>query len=516
MVQDNQSRDGAPWDYDLLVVGGGVNGAGVARDAAGRGLKVLLVERDDLAAHTSSASTKLIHGGLRYLEYYEFRLVREALQERERLIRIAPHISWPMRFVLPRPKGGRPDWMIRAGLWLYDHLGGKSSLPRSRAVDLREPILADGLKPGLKRGYVYSDAWVDDARLVALNALDAAERGATIWAGVAMTQARVQGEAWEVELTPTATAPRPAIDAPRTVRARAVVNAAGPWADEALGLFDAARAEGGVRLVKGSHIVVRKLYAGDHAFLLQNADGRVVFTIPYEAEFTLIGTTDVIVGEDQRARPRISAEETAYLCAAVSGYFERVLTPADVVFSYSGVRPLFDDGESEAKAITRDYVLKLGRDSGPQVLSVFGGKLTTYRRLAEHALEKLAPFLPPMRPAWTDQAPLPGGDLPPGGFDAFLAGVLERWPFLEEPIARRLAHAYGARIGDVLGDATAWSDLGEDFGGGLTEAEARYLVEVEWARSATAILWRRSKVGLRCDKDTPQRLADWLARSGLG
>ena len=501
--------------FDLLVVGGGINGTGIARDAAGRGVKVLLVEQDDLAAHTSSASTKLIHGGLRYLEYYEFRLVRESLQERERLIHIAPHLSWPLQFVLPRPRGGRPGWMIRLGLWLYDHIGGHQSLPGSRGVDLRDPHWGAGLKPGLHRGFVYSDAWVDDARLVVLNALDAAERGAVILTGTALTAARPDGDAWEVELAPNPSATGAPLAAPCRVRARTLVNAAGPWAGSLRDRLAGVQHDGGVTLVKGSHLIVPRLYPGDHAFLLQQDDGRIVFTIPYQGHFTLIGTTDVPVTEAERARPQISADEVSYLCAAVNGYFARPITPADVVATYSGVRPLFDDGQSDAKAITRDYVLQLGRAAGPQVLNVFGGKLTTYRRLAENALDRLAPWLPATATgAWTGSAPLPGGDLPEGGFAAFLATMRGRWPFLPLDVAERMAHAYGTRIGQVLGAATGWADLGEDFGSGLTAAELGYLVTQEWARSAQDILWRRTKIGLICTPETERRVEAWLAARG--
>jgi glycerol-3-phosphate dehydrogenase len=492
-------------DYDLLVIGGGINGTGIARDAAGRGLRVLLVERDDLAAHTSSASTKLIHGGLRYLEYYEFRLVREALQERERLIHIAPHISWPLRFVLPQPKGGRPGWMIRIGLWLYDHIGGKQSLPASHGVDLRDPRWGQGLRAGLAKGFVYSDAWVDDARLVVLNAMDAAERGADIRTGVTATGAKVEGDHWLVDLRSEAGAEQ--------VRARVVVNAAGPWVGAMLGAMPDARTKGGIRLVKGSHIVVPRLYDGDHAFILQQGDGRIVFTIPYEGGFTLIGTTDVLVGEAERDRPRISAQEIDYLCLAVNPYFTQQVGPESVVATYSGVRPLYDDGSDDAKAITRDYVLKLGREAGPQVLSIFGGKLTTYRRLAEHAMDMLRPFLPPMGGAWTGTVPLPGGDLG-GDFGAFLSGVRARWPFLPDAMAKRMAHAYGSRIERILGEAQSLADLGEDFGGGLYEAELAYLVAHEWARVPEDVLWRRSKLGLGAAPDMAQRIAQWLEKRG--
>jgi len=498
-------------DLDLLIVGGGINGAGIARDAAGRGLKVLLVERDDLAAHTSSASTKLIHGGLRYLEYYEFRLVREALQERERLLGIAPHIAWPLRFVLPRPERGRPGWMIRLGLFIYDRLGGRQSLPRSQGVNLTDPQWGAGLKPGLTQGFAYSDGWVDDARLVVLNAVDAAARGATVLTGTALVGARVEGDAWAADLAPNPAAARPGIAAPCTVRARAIVNAAGPWVGDLIEELPGLRRDGGIALVKGSHLIVPRLYPGDHAFLLQQADGRIVFTIPYHGRYTLIGTTDVTVGKEERAAPRISQAEIDYLCAAVRPYFAREVTPGEVVSTYSGVRPLFDDGSKDAKAITRDYVLQLGRKQGPQVLSVLGGKLTTYRRLAEHALRKLAPFLPEMGPPWTGTAPLPGGDLPPGGFPAFLAEVRARWPFLPTDVAERMAHAYGTRLAGIIGEATTWAELGEDFDSGLTEAELRYLVDHEWAASAEDVLSRRTKLGLGAPPELADRVNRWLA-----
>jgi glycerol-3-phosphate dehydrogenase len=496
--------------FDLLVIGGGINGVGIARDAAGRGLRVALAEKDDLASHTSSASTKLIHGGLRYLEYFEFRLVRESLQERERLTRIAPHLSWPLRFVMPRPRGGRPGWMIRLGLWLYDHIGGRISLPRSASVDLGDPAWGAGLRPELRAGagadgFAYSDAWVDDARLVVFNAIDAAARGATILTRTTVMAARVEGDLWRV-----------ALSTGQEIAARAIVNAAGPWVSSVLGTLGDARADGGITLVKGSHLVVPRLTPGDHAFLLQQTDGRIVFAIPYMDSFTLVGTTDVVVAEGERESPAISAEETAYLLAAANAAFARQTAPGDVVWSYSGVRPLFDDGASDAKAITRDYVLKLGQDNAPQVLSVYGGKLTTYRRLAEHALADLAPWLPPHGPEWTATVPLPGGDLPPGGFAAFLAGVQARWPFLDEGTARRMAHAYGTRIAMVLGDAGSLADLGEPFGGGLSEAELRYLWAHEWARTADDVLWRRTKLGLICPAQTPARVAQWLVRHNQG
>ena len=499
-----QGTGGEEGVFDLLIVGGGINGAGIARDAAGRGLKVLLVERDDLAAHTSSASTKLIHGGLRYLEYYEFRLVRESLKERERLLAIAPHIIWPLRFILPKPPTGRPGWLIRLGLFLYDHIGGRKLLPPSRRVRL-EGALGAGLRPAVRRGFAYSDCWVQDARLVVLNAMDARERGATILTRTALVAARREGDRWIATIRDGG--------GERQVAARAIVNAAGQWVQQILGEVAGTRAERPPRLVKGSHIVVPRLFEGDHAFILQNPDKRIVFAIPYEQDFTLIGTTDVTVGAEE-GRPTISAAETDYLCESVNRYFARSIGAGDVVWSYSGVRPLYDDGRSDASAVTRDYVLKLGTEAAPQILSIFGGKITTYRKLAEQALAKLAPFLPPMRAPWTDGAPLPGGDIEAGDFEAFVSGTQRRWPFLSPALARRLARAYGTRIERVLGPATSMAMLGEDFGGGLTAAELDYLVGEEWATTAEDMLWRRSKLGLHLPHDTAARIDAYIAARG--
>ncbi|WBO21934.1 glycerol-3-phosphate dehydrogenase [Sphingomonas abietis] len=482
-------------EIDLLIIGGGVNGCGIARDAAGRGLSVLLVERDDLAAHTSSASTKLIHGGLRYLEYYEFRLVREALAEREVILGIAPHLVKPLRFVMPLVEDMRPAWMIRTGLFLYDHIGGKTSLPKSEGVKLEGTPWGAGLKD-IARGFVYSDAWVDDARLVALNAIAAAEKGATIRTRVGFTGAKRDGDRWIATL-----------DDGTEVSARAIVNTAGPWVSRVLGELAGAHAELPPRLVKGSHIIVPRMYEGDHAYILQNDDKRIIFTIPYERDFTVIGTTDKPFEGDPSA-PKIDQDEIDYLCASVNRYFTKPISEKDIVRSYSGVRPLFDDGAESASAVTRDYVLKLGTSEGPQVLSAFGGKITTYRRLSEHALEKLEPFLPKMGKGWTGDVPLPGGDLPGGDFEAFLLMVRDRWPFLSPDNAERMARAYGTRIAMVLGDATELEDLG----GGLSTLEIDYLVEHEWARTAEDILWRRSKIGIHTGEETLARIEAHLAQ----
>lgn len=492
--------------FDLLIIGGGINGAGIARDAAGRGLKVLLVEQDDLASHTSSASTKLIHGGLRYLEYYEFRLVRESLMERERLLAIAPHIIHPLEFVLPFRKGGRPAWMVRLGLFLYDHLGGRETLPGSAGVRLAGTARGAGLQPDVIKGFTYSDCRVDDARLVVLNAMDAAARGADIRTRTRLTAARRDGDAW------VATLEDRVAGGASTVRARHIVNVAGPWVRETLDAIEGAHPERPPRLVKGSHIVVPRMFAGEHACILQNPDGRIVFAIPYERDFTLVGTTDVAVDGDP-ALAAITDGEVAYLCDSVNRWFARPISPADVVWRYWGVRPLYDDGSDSASAVTRDYVMKLGTSGdAPQLLSIFGGKLTTYRKLAEHALEKLAPFVRMKRGAWTDQEPLPGGDLPGADFAAFLASVRRRWPFLPEMTAERMARAYGTRVARIIGDARSLADLGEDIGGGLSEREVAYLVAEEFARTAEDILWRRSKLGLHAPRDTALRLTARLAR----
>ncbi|MDV2983611.1 UNVERIFIED_CONTAM: glycerol-3-phosphate dehydrogenase [Methylobacteriaceae bacterium AG10] len=488
---------------DLLVIGGGINGVGIARDAAGRGLRVLLCERGDLAEHTSSASTKLIHGGLRYLEQYAFRLVREALAERERLMRLAPHIIWPLRFVLPHDAGLRPAWMLRIGLFLYDHLARLKALPRSQALRLGREGVGAPLQKRLTRGFAYSDCWVEDSRLVVLNALDAAERGARIRTRTTVESARREDGAWTVTLHDAERRQR------ESVRARIVVNAAGPWVGETLLRTLAVEARPKVRLVKGSHIVVRRLYEGDQAYILQQPDRRIVFAIPYERDFTLIGTTDV-AHEGEPGPVRISAEETRYLCACVDRSFERQIGPDDVVWSFSGLRPLYDDAAANASAVTRDYVLELDHD-GPPVLSVFGGKITTYRRLAEHALEKLGPHLPGMKPAWTGDAPLPGGDMAGADFDLFVGTLAAQYPFLPEATARRLARAYGTRAERLLGDARTLADLGETFGGDLSAREVDYLVRHEWARTSDDILWRRSKLGLRMDREGVARLGRHLA-----
>lgn len=481
--------------FDLLVVGGGVNGIGIARDAAGRGLKVLVVEQNDLASATSSASTKLIHGGLRYLEYYEFRLVREALSEREVLLESAPHIIWPLRFVLPHEKSLRPAWMIRIGLFLYDHLGGRKRLPASRRVDLDRPPLNDGLKAEYKVGFEYSDCWVNDARLVVLNAIDARERGATILTRATCVSAKRIGDSWNAEI-------RLEDGTARTIRAKALVNATGPWAAQFIQQRAGIAMSAQLRLVKGSHIVVPKLYAGNHAFILQNHDRRIVFAIPYEQDFTLVGTTDVAY-EGEPGRVAISPDETAYLCDVVNRHFAKSITAKDVVWTYAGVRPLFDeDGSANASAVSRDYVLDLDGAAGePPLLNIFGGKITTYRRLSEHALQKLKPFFPQMGGDWTARGTLPGGDIADANFDGFAADAARRFNWLPVATVRRLCRAYGTRIDRVLKEAKGINDLGQNFGADLYEREVAYLIDQEWACSAEDVLWRRSKLGLHMTAD---------------
>jgi glycerol-3-phosphate dehydrogenase len=483
-------------NYDLLVIGGGINGAGIARDAAGRGLRVVLVEQHDLAAHTSSASTKLIHGGLRYLEQYEFRLVREALQERERLLAIAPHIIWPLRFVLPMGQAMRPAWLLRLGLFLYDHIGGRRSLPGTDSLRLDGTGLGAGLAPALRRGFAYSDCWVEDSRLVVLNAVDAAARGARVLTRTRLVSARREGAAWVARI-------EGADGVAEEIGARMVVNAAGPWVSQVIGGALGVNTSRKTRLVKGSHIVTRRLYEGEHAYIFQNPDRRVVFAIPYEGRFTLIGTTDSPYEADPAA-VTITADETSYLCESVSRWLAQPVVPGDVVWAYAGVRALFDDGAKDASEVTRDYVLDLeSAGDGPKLLSVFGGKITTYRRLAEHALEKLGVG----GGAWTGEAPLPGGDLA-GGFDAYLAAFEARHLGLPLGLARRLVRAYGTRAEEIV----AGSDLGADFGGGLSAAEVAYLVRIEFAHSADDILWRRSKLGLHVPEGTAARVDEFIAR----
>lgn len=492
-------------DVDILVIGGGINGCGIARDAVGRGYSVLLAEMADLASGTSSASTKLIHGGLRYLEHYEFRLVREALTEREVLWAMAPHIIWPLRFVLPHHIGLRPTWLLRLGLFLYDHLGGRRRLPTTRSLDLRVDSAGRPLKARYGRGFEYSDCWVQDARLVVLNAADAAARGATVLTRTRVMSAIRAEDHWIVTLSDVETGNE------TTVTARLLVNAAGPWIDEVLRSAAGMPEARHVRLVQGSHIVVRKLYDHDRAYIFQNADGRIVFAIPYEGDFTLIGTTDRDYSFDP-ADVRITGEEIAYLTAAASEYFDKPVTDADIVWTYSGIRPLYDDGASKAQEATRDYVLKLaGEEHEPKLLNVFGGKITTYRRLAESALTLIENAIGARGVSWTRGTTLPGGNMPAGDIAAYQARIVAHRPGIDPGLIERLVHTYGTRTETILAGAAVTADLGRDFGAGLTEAEVRYLVRNEWAKSSEDILWRRTKLGLRVPETAPPEIDAFIA-----
>lgn len=489
--------------YDLAIIGGGINGSGIARDAAGRGLTVFLTEQYDLASGTSSASTKLIHGGLRYLEYYEFRLVREALTEREVLLRAAPHIIWPLRFILPHHKGLRPAWMLRLGLFLYDHLGGRKLLPPTSVVDLASDETGQCLKGNYTKGFEYSDCWVMDSRLVVLNAMDAAARGAHIRTRCRCTSARRQDGLWCLTLTDTESG------AESTIQARALVNAAGPWLDMTLEHIEHSATRQHIRMVKGSHIIVRKLFDHPKAYIFQNDDNRIIFAIPYEKEFTLIGTTDV----DFHGSPEnvtISEEEIAYLCRAAGEYFHVSLSAADVVHHFSGIRPLFDDGKSEAKAATRDYVLKVDEKGGLPLLSIYGGKITTYRKLAESVLAKLAVYFPAMGAPWTDGQPLPGGDFPADGYEREVDRLLAAHPALGHSLAARLVRLYGTRSHSMCSGLTDLASQGRCFGGDLYEFEVKYLVHNEWARTAEDIVRRRTRIGLHVTEAETGTLQSWL------
>jgi glycerol-3-phosphate dehydrogenase len=505
--------------FDLAIIGGGVNGCGIARDAAGRGNSVFLCEMNDLASGTSSWSTKLVHGGLRYLEYYEFRLVREALIEREILWQIAPHIIRPLRFVLPHHAGLRPAWLLRLGLFLYDHIGGRKLLPPTRSVDLVSDEVGKPLVPNrFTRGFEYSDCFVDDARLVILTARDAADRGADIRTRSRAVEIRQADGIWRVTVENMLTGER------STIQARALVNAGGPWVEQVLASGAGVNARAKVRLVQGSHIVVRKLYAHDRAYMFQNSDGRIVFAIPYQDDFTLIGTTDRDY-EGDPAKVKASDEEIKYLCESVSEYLAKPVKPEDVVWTYSGVRPLYDDGASEAKAATRDYVFELDTPGGAPLLSIYGGKITTYRRLAEEALERLSPYLRSATPredfkpggdfkareGWTAKAALPGGDMDVSAIPALSAELVRNYPFINAAHANRLAHAYGTRAAKWLGTAKTMADLGQSFGATLTEREVRYLMASEWALTAEDIVWRRSKLGLRMSPAEIAAVDDWIS-----
>ena len=490
-------------DFDLAVIGGGINGAGIARDAAGRGLRVLLVEKDDLAEHTSSASTKLIHGGLRYLEHYDFMLVRHALQEREVLLRAAPHIIWPLRFVLPHHKALRPKWLIRLGLFLYDHIGGRKMLPASHSLDLTKHVSGESLKKEYKSGFEYSDCWVQDARLVSLNVLDAAERGCDVRTRCECTDLVRKDGQWQVHLH------NKLGNSQSVVTAKAIVNASGPWVEATLDLDEEHDSKHGVRLVKGSHVVVPKLFDHPYTYIFQNADNRVLFAVPYEQHFTLLGTTDVEV-DDKPGKQHIDTNEINYICNAVSEYFEKPIDPETVVWSYSGVRPLYDDASENASKVTRDYKLDLDSRKGAPVLSVYGGKITTYRKLAEQAVDMLLESLNHTQGSWTADEPLPGGDIANADFDSFLAQMKVQYPWLEASLLYDYARNYGTRLHALLADANTMDDLGQHFGGPLYQQEVDYLVNTEWARSAEDILWRRTKKGLHSGANVADALQSYL------
>ncbi len=480
--------------FDILVIGGGINGAGIARDAAGRGLKVLLCEKDDLASHTSSASTKLIHGGLRYLEHYDFALVRKALMEREVLLKAAPHIIWPMRFVMPHHKELRPAWLIRLGLFIYDHLGGRKLLPATKTLKRASSTVFDPLKAVFKEGFEYSDCWVEDSRLVTLNAVDAAERGATIMTQTECARLDRNGQAWKATLK---------LDgkSEMVVDAKVVINAAGPWVDQLAVRAGIRKNAPQLRLVKGSHIIVPKLFDDPRSFIFQAADGRIIFAIPYEdGRMTLIGTTDLPFEGDLDA-VKASPEEIDYLCEISNTYFEKQITPQDVVATYSGVRPLFEDQSEDASSVTRDYVLSVDESEGAQFVSVIGGKITTYRKLAEDVLQLIEPSFPKSKTSWTEDAPLPGGDMAENSFNIFLLEMKSAYPWLPEELRYRLSRTYGTRVTKLLGNATTMNALGHHYGAGLYQIEVDYLIEYEFARTAEDILMRRTKLGLHMTAD---------------
>ncbi|MGB5706582.1 MAG: glycerol-3-phosphate dehydrogenase [Arenicellales bacterium] len=497
-------QDKSVLSVDLLVIGGGINGTGVARDAAGRGLSVALCEQDDLAQYTSSSSTKLIHGGLRYLEHYDFKLVRHSLREREVLLRSAPHIIWPMRFILPHHRALRPRWLIRLGLFLYDHLGKRILLPGSNGVDLRKHVSGGVLKPEFTHGFEYSDCWVQDARMVVLNAMDAKERGAVV-----MTRTRCAGllrnqDQWEatLELRESSELIK--------VHARAIVNAAGPWVEQVAGLDPGSQSAHGIRLVKGSHIIVPSLFEHNYAYIFQNKDDRILFAIPYESDFTLLGTTDVEIESDP-AQVTVSDEEIDYLCHSANQYFARELTPDDVVAKYAGVRPLFDDAKANASKTTRDYVLHIDNE-GPPLVSIYGGKLTTFRRLSEEVMDMLANPLRADSGAWTTTGVLPGGDFDAADYAGFEAECKSRYPWCDKFLVTRLARNYGTRIDHILSRARSMNELGQHFGAGLYQAEVSYLIENELAMSAEDILVRRTKLGLHGGQSLAQSLGDWFLK----
>lgn len=487
--------------YDVLIVGGGVNGTGIARDLSGRGISVLLVEAGDLASATSSASSKILHGGLRYLEQYEFRLVREALKEREVLLKNAPHIMWPLEFILPYEKHMRPKWMIRIGLFIYDNLAKRNFLPSSHYLRLKEGVYGSALKDTITEGFSYADGWVDDARLVTLNAVDARDKGADILNYTSCVSLTEKDDEWHAKLQDSFTGKK------RTIKAKMIVNAAGPWVNDLLGFIKERETPPpkNMRLVKGSHIIVPKLFEGEHAYILQNKDGRIVFVFSYEGNFSLIGTTDVVYKGDPAAA-KISQQEKDYLCGIVNDYFKTQIQPKDIVSSYSGVRPLLDDGEGQASKVTRDYKLHLHSETKAPLLSLYGGKITTFRKLSENASDIVAKFFSNSGKAWTAEKPLPGGDLPEGSFEAFVAQQRRLLPWLPATLIYRYARAYGTRIKMIIGDAKDITRMGQDLGDGVYGREIDYLIQHEFARNVQDVLWRRSKLGLHISEQTVEAI----------
>ena len=488
---------------DLFVIGGGINGAGVARDAAGRGLSVVLAEKDDLAQGTSSRSGKLVHGGLRYLEYYEFRLVREALIEREVLLNAAPHIIWPMRFVLPHSPTDRPAWLVRLGLFLYDHLGGRKKLPGTRTLNLHRDPEGAAVLDQYKKGFEYSDCWVDDARLVVLNALGAAEKGALVLTRSPAVSAVRENGAWTVTTRNARTGEE------RVFRAKCLVNCAGPWVTDVINNVAGTRSTRGVRLVKGSHIIVPKWWAGQNAYLVQNHDKRVIFINPYEGDKALIGTTD-IPWEGRAEDVEIAENEIEYLLKCVNRYFKEKLRREDVLHAFSGVRPLFDDGKGNPSAVTRDYVFDLDETGGAPLLNVFGGKITTFRELAERGMHKLKHIFPQMGPDWTATASLPGGDMPNADYESFINSARDAFPWMPRELLQHYGRRYGTRVKEIVGAATSVEGLGRHFGSHLYEAEVRYLVGKEWAMTAEDVIWRRTKHQLHLSAEQIRDFQAWF------
>jgi len=489
---------------DIFVIGGGINGCGIARDAVGRGYSVHLAEMNDLASGTSSWSSKLIHGGLRYLEHYEFRLVREALSEREVLLKAAPHIIWPMRFVLPHHKSMRPAWLLRLGLFLYDHIGKRKLLPGTKQVDLRNSPVGQPLNPVFSKGFEYSDCWVNDSRLVVLNARDARERGAQIETRTQVLSAHKEDDCWAITTSDLRSGKL------NHHKARLIVNAAGPWVDKVLGEALGSNSSSNVRLVQGSHIVVPKLHDHDRAYIFQNADERIIFALPYEQDYTLIGTTDQEYTGDP-AKVTITGSEIEYLCSAASRYFKKPIKADHIVWSYSGVRPLYDDGATAAQEATRDYFLRVDGAAGePSVVNIFGGKITTYRKLSESMLEKIEGLLGVRKPAWTATAKLPGGDFSVDGYDVLVSRLRSEFPFLQLSLAQRLTRSYGTDAWIILQGASKQEDMGCDFGATLTQCEVSYLMEEEWAECAEDVVWRRSKLGIRLSKQQILALDEWM------